>query len=93
MGVTHSVNLDNHKSFVSVDVKVTTTLVVGQPITNDLSAECVASETSSKQLDNHISHTRTLFFNLKVVLDLQKTKHRVIHTYQMGQFFLIIIRK
>ena len=47
-------------------------LVVGQPITNDLSVGIVVSDTSSKQeLESQISQMRMRFLSLNVVLDLQ----------------------
>ena len=69
---THSLILLYHISFISQVSNVATILVVGQPITNDLSAGMVVSDTSSKQeLDSQISQMRIRFLSLNVVLDLQ----------------------
>lgn len=65
-----------HKSLISLLLKVATALVVGQPITNDLSWVRVTSETSSTQLAIHISQTRTRCFNLKHVLFLERRGNR-----------------
>ena len=69
-------------SFISEVSKVATMLVVGHPMTKDLSAGTVVSDTSSKQVsDNQTSQIRMRFFSLNVVLDLQGTPfHKSIPT-------------
>lgn len=68
---TYSLILLSQLVLFSLVSKVATTFVVGQPMTKDLSAYRVASETSSRQVAVHISHTRIRCFNLNVVLDLK----------------------
>ena len=63
-------NLEYHSSLRSVELNVATILSVGHPSTNDLSLSRVVSETSSRHVANHSSHTRIRLFSLKVVLDL-----------------------
>lgn len=52
---------------VDTYLKVTTTLVVGHPMTNDVSCDLISSVTSSKQhLVNHISEILTFSLSLKL---------------------------
>ena len=52
-----------------------TKLVVGQPITNDLSDGLVVSQTSSRQLANQISLTLTRCLSLNDDVDLKRQEH------------------
>lgn len=75
---THCFKFDNQISFSSTLLNVTTTFVVGQPITNDRSAGLVFSDTSSIQEDIHISQIRIRCFNLNAMLDLENSQNVIL---------------
>ena len=59
-------NREMKRKEMTLYLKVATTLVVGQPMTNEVSRDLDTSTTSSTQVASHSSEIRTLSFSLKL---------------------------
>ena len=86
---TYSLILLYHISFISLLSKVATMLVVGQPITNDLSVGVVVSDTSSKhELDTQISQDTNPILQPKCRTGSVNSVNSIILTQRNGIIFL-----